>query len=148
MKNETKKITKIELAVIAVCLGVVAAIIIPKYSLASTNARGAELISALQTIRCQVELYKIQHDDLFPGQLYSGDSIRRRDFTEALTTRDAEGLGPYLLKVPKNPFNAKNSITFVNDETARPTGVEETGWWLNIATGEFRACDSFENTMH
>ena len=145
---ENKKITKIDLAVIAVCLGVVAAIIIPKYSLASANARNAELISALQTIRCQIELYKIQHNDLFPGQLYPGDSIRRKDFTEALTTRDAEGLGPYLLKVPKNPFNAKNSITFVNEKEAVPSGIEETGWWLNIATGEFRACDSPENTIH
>ena len=148
MENEIKKITKIDLAVIAVCLGVVAAIIIPKYSLASTNARTTELISALQTIRSQIELYKIQHDDLFPGQLYPGGNIRRRDFTEALTMRDAEGLGPYLLKVPKNPFNAKNSITFVNDEMAIPSGVEGTGWWLNIATGEFRACDSYENTIH
>lgn len=148
MKNETKKITKIEVAVIAVCLGVVAAIIIPKYSLASTNTKTTELIGTLQTIRCQIELYKIQHNDLFPGQLYPGDNIRRRDFTQALTTRDAEGLGPYLLKVPKNPFNAKNSITFVNDEMAIPSGIEETGWWLNIATGEFRACDSPENIIH
>ncbi len=147
MENETKKITKIEVAVIAVCLGVIAAIIIPQYSLASTNARTTELISALQTIRSQIELYKIQHNDLFPGQLYPGDSIRRKDFTEALTNRDAEGLGPYLLKIPKNPFNAKNSITFVNDKQAVPAGTEETGWWLNIATGEFRACDSPENTL-
>ena len=148
METDLRKHTKIEIIIIASILVLVAAVIIPQYSQAAATAKETELISTLQKVRAQIALYRIQHDNLLPGQMTVGQNIGPRDFLQSLTTSDAEGLGPYLPVMPVNPFNEKNDITFVNDIGATPDGIEETAWWFNAATGEFRAADSRSNIQY
>jgi len=148
MKNEKQKqgFTVMEIFIVIIILGIIAAIVVPKFSQASSEARLENLVSDLQMVRSQIELYKIQHKDLLPGQSAKGGSINEQNFKVALTVRGSDGMGPYLKKLPKNYYlpNAKHrdSVTCVNDPKANPTGKEGTGWWFNAATGEFRANDS------
>jgi type II secretory pathway pseudopilin PulG len=148
METEIRKHTKTEIIIIASILTLVAAIVIPQYSNAAATAKETELISALQKVRAQIALYRIQHDNLLPGQIAPGQNIGPRDFHQSLTTSDPEGLGPYLPAMPVNPFNEKNDITFINNINASPAGTEETAWWFNAATGEFRATDSQKNIQY
>ena len=77
----------------------------------SPSALTAALSSDLQTLRSQIELYKVQHNEKFP----SVDEDGRPDpanFVRRLVSRtDQDGklsatgpLGPYLCKFPSNPF--------------------------------------------
>lgn len=128
--------TLVEILIVVVILGVLAAIVIPQFEEASTEAKTSSLCTDLQVMRSLIELYKIQHDDNLPG---SGTA----SFTQALTSgTDSTGAvgtyyGPYLQKIPTNPFNELNTVRF---ESSISYGSAATrGWVFNTDTGFFRA---------
>jgi len=51
--------TLVEILIVVVILGILAAIVIPQFTDASTEAKESALKSDLQTMRSQIELYKI-----------------------------------------------------------------------------------------
>ena len=50
-----------------IILGILAAIVIPQFTNASNDARNNSVASTLQTMRGQIELFKIQHADTPPA---------------------------------------------------------------------------------
>ena len=148
MKNIKSGFTVIEIVVIIVVLSVLASIIVPQFTLASSEAKLTKLVSTLQRVRSQIELYRIQHDNLLPGQVISGGDIIEDDFITDLIMQGTDGCGPYLEEIPVNVFNDFNTVTFVNAAAAVAKGTEGTGWWLNAATGDFFACDSPGHTEY
>ncbi len=134
--------TLVEILIVVVILGVLAAIAIPQFSEASGQARLNSLLGNLQTVRSQIELYKVQHNDLLPGQAAIGGNVDAADFVDALMHDPV--YGSYLQRFPANLYIAdaaqRDAITCVNDLSASPTGGEGTGWWFNAANGDFRAC--------
>ena len=50
-----------------IILGILAAIVIPQFTNASQDARRTACTSQLQTLRSQIELYKLQHNDKLPA---------------------------------------------------------------------------------
>lgn len=146
--HEKNGLTWTEIFVVMMILGIVSAVAVPRFSRASSQARLNDLISDLQEVRSQLELFKIQHQDRLPGQTVQDGTIDARLFEQELTGRGTDGLGPYLKGIPSNAYNNQRTVTFVNDPLAQPTGEEGTGWWCNAATGEFRACDSRDNIRY
>ncbi|MCD6394982.1 MAG: prepilin-type N-terminal cleavage/methylation domain-containing protein [Planctomycetes bacterium] len=142
--------TLVEILLVVVILGVLAAIVIPQFSEATSEANLNTLLGNLQTLRSQIELYKVQHYDLLPGQATVGGDVDEADFVAALTN-DAT-YGSYVSKIPENLFIAdaanRDAITCVNNAAAAPAGNEGTGWWFNAANGDFRACDSLDSTQY
>src|ERR1700761_8978417 len=59
--------TLVEILIVVIILGILAAIVIPQFTNASTDARNSSVASTLQTLRGQIELYKIQHADTPPA---------------------------------------------------------------------------------
>jgi len=139
-----KAFTLVEILIVVVILGILAAIAIPQFSEASSQARLNSLLGNLQTVRSQIELYKVQHGDLLPGQAAFGGNVTEADFVDTLMNDPV--YGSYLQRFPVNPYIAdpsqRGAITCVNDVSVLPTGGEGTGWWFNAATGEFRACSA------
>jgi general secretion pathway protein G len=146
-----KAFTLVEILIVVVILGVLAAIVIPQFSQASSESNLTTLKGNLQTIRSQIQLYKIQHNDLLPGQMTFGGNVTEQDFITAMTTNDGR-YGPYIRKMPENLYvgdeDSRDAITCVNDPVAAPTGNEGTGWWFNVANVDFRACDSPEHIIY
>ncbi len=126
-----------------VILAVLAAIVVPQFSQASSEANLNTLLGNLQTVRSQIQLYKVQHRDLLPGQDAFGGNVAEADFIADLT--NDEKYGSYVNKIPENLFIAaaadRDAITCVNNNNAdaAPPGDEGTGWWFNAANGDFRA---------
>jgi type II secretion system protein G len=120
-----KGFTLVEILIVVVILGILAAIVIPQFTSASQEAKLSALKSNLQTIRQQIELYKFRHDDAPPTVA---------DFTSQMATADANG-NSYLQAVPRNPFT--------NDNTVGAWG-SGSSWELDEVTvpGRFRAGDS------
>ena len=148
MNNIKPRVTVMEIVVIVVVFSILAAIVVPQFTLASSEAQLTELVSTLQRVRSQIELYRIQHNNLLPGQVISGGDIIADGFITDLTTQGTDDCGPYLEEIPVNVFNDFNTVTFVNDASVAAAGTESTGWWLNAATGDFNACDSPGHTEY
>jgi general secretion pathway protein G len=123
--------TLVEVLIVVVILGILAAIVIPQFSDASEEAKLSTLVSDLQTVRSQVQLYKLQHKAKLPGAGTAtfGDAMTK--YTDAdgkLTAVQApadEVYGPYLQKMPKNPFNDSNEVSI--GEQVRPATTAAVG---------------------
>ncbi len=138
--------TLVEILIVVVILGILAAIVIPQFTGASTEAKESSLMSDLQAIRSQIELYKIQHNDLLPGAT-PGVETTADTFVEALTSKtNQDGVvgtgatfrfGPYVQKLPANPFNDLSTVLVGTAKQA--TGDNTTGWYLVDSTGGVNA---------
>src|SRR5215475_4226324 len=62
-KSRPHGFTLVEILIVVIILGILAAIVIPQFTNASNDARNNSVASTLQTLRGQIELYKIQHAD-------------------------------------------------------------------------------------
>ena len=147
--------TLVEILIVVVILGILAAIVIPQFSEASTEAKESRLVSDLQMMRAQIELYKIQHNDRLPGvETVAGTygSLGGASFVACMTGySDVNGdaqlapgpgvYGPYMPKIPTNPFNDDDTVTF-NAATPPQTAGNDAGWNLDPATGKFQADDT------
>ncbi len=64
-----KGFTLVEILIVVVILGILAAIVIPQFTDASVDAKTARVRTDLQTMRSQIELYKIKNNDNEPNVL-------------------------------------------------------------------------------
>jgi len=125
--------TLVELLIVVIILGILAAVVIPQFNSAANESKEAALASNLATVRQAIEMYKVQHDDAFPD----GDT----DFVLQLTdTTGADGAttgstyGPYIRNaMPNEPFSGSNVMKY-------DVAIDNTGGWLfNSTTGQFQA---------
>lgn len=118
--------TLVELLIVVIILGILAAVVIPQFSDASTDARFSSLQTNLQTIRGQLELYKLQHNGTYPVLATFGNQMTSK--TKADGTVDAAGtLGPYLQRIPNNPFSNTNDVSGT-------TSTDGTKAWYYVVT--------------
>lgn len=147
MKRKNTAFTLVEILIVVIILGILAAIVIPQFTEASNDARRSALVTDLQTVRAQLELYKVQHLESYP------DSNVMTNFVLQLTSRSAANgtmgtdpttypLGPYLQQFPTNPYisGAGSDPDGVVSGTGDPsTGETGAGWFFNTLTGRFSA---------
>ena len=126
----------IQVSLVGAICSVGAGIVAPDFSARGTGAEEAHFLADLQTIRCQLELYKIQHNEQLPPT----DSFA--SFEQALTTKDGLDRGPYLVAMPNNPFSGDRTVRF--EEGQNTAGEDSAGWVFNRETGAFNADDSAE----
>jgi general secretion pathway protein G len=134
--------TLVEILIVVIILGILAAIVIPQFTQASNDARESALSSDLQTLRSQIELYKVQHLERLPS-IDENNALDTANFGARMTGRtDNDGalnaaglLGPYLQKAPTNPFVAANGDQFSFGTAAVSPGDDTTGWYFNTDTG-------------
>src|SRR5450759_3352238 len=109
MKRNTRGFTLVEILIVVIILGILAAIVIPQFTNASNDARNNSIASTLQTVRSQTELFKIQHGDNAPTLAGMWTIMLTKSTTTELTTAAAgsTNFGPYLQQAPLNPANGK-----------------------------------------
>ena len=148
--------TLVELLIVVIILAILAAIVIPQFSSATTDAQEAALDSNLGGLRNAIELYKAQHT-AYPGAVATtGGTCAATKGTGAINTAqafmdhllmysDASGntcsvgdtttfkFGPYLRKgIPTDAITQKGSV--VGDIVVTTTGAPiapaaATGGW-------------------
>ena len=127
MKKKTR-LSYVEVVIIASVLCVVTMTVVPKFIEASPESKTSDLIDGLQEMRSQLDLYRAQHEDSLPPV----DSFE--SFKTAMTTKVGQ-YGPYVEKVPVNPFNNLNTVRFDGE----PAGADKAGWRFETKTGLFQA---------
>jgi prepilin-type N-terminal cleavage/methylation domain-containing protein len=161
--------TLVELLVVIIIIGILAAVAIPQFGDSSTDAKKAALKENLRTLRSAVEKYYVDHNATYPGvvkthKTTAAGSAAPHDnaaeaFLKQMTTYSTPGghtcdemdaafpLKPYLVrKLPDNPLPADGAVASpdsvtVTTDTVRLTadGTPTTGWKFSSATGEIIA---------
>ena len=127
--NRKSGFTLVEILIVVIILGILAAIVIPQFTNASTDARKASLVSQLQTLRSQIQLFKLQHNDILPDLVANqwNQMMQKTNLTGAVDTTATGLFGPYLESIPLNPLNGNKTVAL-----AAATGV---GWiYSNVTT--------------
>ncbi|HVP74318.1 MAG TPA: type II secretion system protein [Phycisphaerales bacterium] len=136
MRTQVKRaFTLIEILIVVVILGILAAIVIPQFSDASTQANEANVRSQLQTLRGQLELYKVQHQDIYPDLLGNG-------WADLVA-------GDYIQAAPRNPLQDPATATAVGAAAGANVGWV---WTLGVnslgnPTGDLTATDGAGGTF-
>jgi len=158
-----KGFTLVEILIVVVILGILAAIVIPQFSSASQAAQASSTVTQLQSLRSQLELYQLQHQGVYPtagtdglgdGEFWDqltnftnqdGDVFATQAAADSARTDDGDNIfGPYLQKPVSNPFitSVGRADEAISPSTAEPlpaAGVAGTGFLYNQVTGEIRA---------
>ena len=142
--QRSKGFTLVEILIVVIILGILAAIVIPQFTNASTDARKNSLTSQLQTLRSQLELYKLQHNDLLPTFAGATADAQWEQLTQktdvAGATTGTDDFGPYLQQNPTNPLNTNNMVeTGAADATTASTFAATTAFFVNTVNGKIWA---------
>ncbi len=124
--------TLVEILIVVLILGILAAIAIPEFSNASGTARTNSVKSDLTILRRQIELFKLQHNAV-PPQITGMWTLlsTRSDTTEtAVAAPTGTAFGPYFLAPPPNPWNNLTGVSTAATDTA-------AGWYYTADTTSY-----------
>ena len=146
--------TLVEVLVVVIILGILAAVVIPQLSTASTAAQTSMLADDIRTARMQVLVFKWQHFGIPPSYPDLDETVPPTEeaFLDHMTqATTAEGevaapgtpgyhYGPYMTPFPTNPVNGKASVQIIGDNEDMPGAADDShGWVFKLATMTLRA---------
>jgi prepilin-type N-terminal cleavage/methylation domain-containing protein len=119
--------TLVEILIVVVILGILAAIVVPQFVGAQREAAEGATYSELQKLRRAIDVYLARHENALPD-VTAGDGT-----WGALVAGDGE----YLKSAPLNPYvggaNARRVVIRDTPDDAYQTGY---GWVFSATTGE------------
>jgi prepilin-type N-terminal cleavage/methylation domain-containing protein len=165
-RHAAKGFTLIELLIVVIIIAILAAIAIPQFSNTAGDAQESALDANLNTVRSAIELYRIQHNNVYPGVNVStggaaacgaaggalgtgavaNDPAAFRDqligFSNAqgqTCTVTAAGFifGPYIREIPTEPVNNNRAVNMDVVANAPAPAAGGAGWRFNTITGRF-----------
>jgi general secretion pathway protein G len=114
-----KAFTLVEILIVVVILGILAAIVVPQFTNATQDAQTGNIRAQLKSLQNQIELFRARATDgQYPDLVGAG-------WTPMIT-------GNYIKAAPKNPFNGLTTVV------AAPAA--NNGWHYDRATGALGAC--------
>jgi type II secretion system protein G len=116
--------TLIEILIVVVILGILAAMVIPQFVDVTDKAHEANVTSQLQTVRAQIELYNVQN----PATAFDAA-------TPLATFWDPLVQGDYLQAEPTNPFTANPAVNDPSGVAAAPA-VGGAWLWMESSPGD------------
>jgi prepilin-type N-terminal cleavage/methylation domain-containing protein len=146
--------TLVEILIVVVLLAILALVVLPMVSGSVISARESALAHDLSMLRRYVLIYAAQHLEVAPGYP-DGDRTQpptEQAFSEQIMlSSNTDGQtapigtpgfprGPYLMKIPVNPLNHKDTVQVLGDGDAFPAnGDDSHGWIFKPAAAEMRA---------
>lgn len=143
MRNRIRKgFTLVEILIVVVILGILAAIVVPQFTNATQDAQAGNLKAQIKSIQNQIELFKARNqggDGLYPV-IDGADATAWVSLIDPLANGNdgtivngvSNTADAYIKEAPKNPFNGSVAVA-----AARAAG---NGWAYDRATGTLQAC--------
>ena len=160
--------TLVELLIVVIILGVIAAIAIPQFTSSTEDAKLSSLDMTLSEMRNAIEMYYHQHSATYPGAKKHTDGVAVATAAEAATaftnqltlyssstgktavTKDATyKYGPYIKKtMPSNPYNSLATVVcdIVEDDITNTSSGGTGGWKFYTKTGRLLSDDGAHDT--
>jgi len=124
--NRQSGFTLVEILIVVVILGILAAIVVPQFTNASNEAIKGALQTQLQTINSQVELFRVRNQGAYPD--FAGS------MWDDLTTSE------YLKELPLNGYTGTSDIVAgAASEAAAMTRDSDNGWTYDANYSVFAA---------
>jgi general secretion pathway protein G len=147
-RSASKGFTLVEILIVVIILGILAAIVIPQFTSATTDARNNSAKSLQNTLRSQLQLYRINHNDELPQTFttVSAGSAAPASAWDSMTGQTNANhsvgtqFGPYVQSTPVNPLNQLSTVYIAATDAANPSSA--VGFVLNPNTGRFWVTDS------
>jgi general secretion pathway protein G len=118
--------TLIEILIVVVILGILGALVYPHFANARADAADKAARTQLQSLRSQIEMYKIQHGGALPDLITNWNPLINA------TVYGTKTVGPYIPRAPKNGFN--NLSTVVDGDGSAPA-ASAAGFVYDYAGG-------------
>jgi len=140
MRNRVSKaFTLVEILIVVVILGILAAIVIPQFTNASQDAQIGNVETQLQTIRSQIELYRVRNNGQYPT---IGAFTNENGWGD--DTENGMIQGNYLRSVPVNPRTGTSTV-IVGADPGVAVSTGDAGWWFDNTPGdEDFGCNGFD----
>lgn len=110
-RRRTSAFTLVEILIVVVILGILAAIVVPQFTNATQDAQAGNIQAQLDTLNNQLELYK----------------ARTNQYPDIATSWDDMINGGYIKSAPTNPFNGQTSVGDDPDANGWHLGVDLNG---------------------
>jgi general secretion pathway protein G len=154
--------TLVEILIVVIILGILAAIVIPQFTSASQDARKSSLVSQLQTIKAQTELCRLQHLDKDSATFVAGGTASVAPWTPGpwadmliktnpdYTTTGTPDKGPYFQAPPVNPLNGFAGVEVVTTDMTPGQAHASTsvGWVYNSTNGKVWATTALNGYIY
>ena len=135
-KAMAKGFTLVEILIVVVILGILAAIVVPQFTNAANEARTGNVDTQVSTIESQLELYAARNNGVYPDLVTDGWGTTGGTAGTMLADN-------YLKEVPVNPFANSSSVvantTFASNVSTFETADATNGWVYNRTTGNIAA---------
>jgi prepilin-type N-terminal cleavage/methylation domain-containing protein len=138
--NPSRAFTLVEILIVVVILGVLAAIVIPLFTNASVDAQRGNVKVQIQSIRNQIQFFRVKNNGSQPALVGSGASA----FADLVSP--PAGQNAYLRTAPANPRNGSTTVIAtaaygpiaVSNAAAvmDPAASGQAGWLYNPNTGD------------
>ncbi len=132
--------TLIEVLIVVIIISVLAAVMIPQFTDSTRSARDSTLKHSMYTLQSMIELYRTGHQGSYPT-IQSGGLPQLTGSTKNTGEIGSPGpdypLGPYIVRLPPNPFDKSDKVTAVATPGATPSNVSGNagGWQYDVSTG-------------
>ncbi|MFA6133716.1 MAG: type II secretion system protein [Phycisphaerae bacterium] len=135
--------TLVEILIVVLILGILAAIVLPKVSNAAATARASMLADDLRTFRTQLAVFKGQHNVAagYPGCDPAVAPTEAALVLQMISASKGNGecaaagtagypYGPYLREIPANPVNGKKTVEIIPDGGSLPGAADDSHGWV------------------
>ncbi len=127
----------LELVIVVVIMGIVAAVAIPRISRGTAGASDSALAANLSVLRSAINMYEGEHPGLHPTAANIEDQLTK--FTDIFgavsdTKTATHVYGPYIRRIPALPVGSRKGKTAI----AANSGAN-VGWRYYPTTGEIHA---------
>ncbi len=128
--------TLVEILIVVVILGILAAIVVPQFTSAAAESRDSSVRMSLYRMRQQLEIYKEHHDGEYPtlAGFIAQMTGRTNVSGEPVESGTAGAFGPYVREIPVNPNTGGRVVSDAE--------VGGSDWYYDEDTGLFQANDS------
>ena len=135
--------TLVEILIVVVILGILAAIVIPQFTNASQEAQASSVQSQLQTVRSQIELYRVKTGEVPNFTANGWDDLLL--WTNPFTGQDER----FLQAEPRNAMrgNATGIVIGTAVPPAASGGGADDGWYWNSDSQILYALDRDANLL-
>jgi prepilin-type N-terminal cleavage/methylation domain-containing protein len=151
--NNVKAFTLVEILIVVILLGLLAGIVIPTLADSTSSAKDSALATNIKLLRRFILVYKGHHLEVGPGYPDGDTTVAPTEqalIDQATLSSKSGGQtatvgtpgfdrGPYMQKLPVNPFNHKDTVEMLANGQAFPANADDShGWIYKADTSEIR----------